>query len=283
MIGSILSAIGAPSGPIPWDWLPLLVTALAVSVLGFYRVVWFVSIGYGFSVAAQAVVLALLHFRGLGLLSTIHLALLFLYGVRLSGYLLSRERQAAYGREAEGVEKRSEGLGIPRRIVIWLGVSVLYVAMMMAAIFGARAATDGFPVGPAVAVVGIAVMTGGFLMEMIADLQKARFKKKNPAAFCRTGLYEFVRCPNYFGEILFWTGNLLFGVSVLRGIIGWVAAVAAWVVIVLIMMGSTKRLETKQDERYGGQEEFRQYCATVPVLFPWIPVYTLKNVKVYLE
>ncbi len=53
--------------------------------------------------------------------------------------------------------------------------------------------------------------------------------------------------------------------------------------IVLIMVGSTKRLERSQDQRYGGQPAYQAYIRAVPVLFPFVPIYTLKNVRVFLE
>jgi hypothetical protein len=49
------------------------------------------------------------------------------------------------------------------------------------------------------------------------------------------------------------------------------------------MMGSTKRLERAQYDRYGQAPEYQKYIQTVPVLFPFIPIYTLKNIRVYLE
>jgi hypothetical protein len=36
-------------------------------------------------------------------------------------------------------------------------------------------------------------------------------------------------------------------------------------------------LENTQDERYGVQPEYQAYIRTVPVLFPFIPVYSLKK------
>lgn len=63
----------------------------------------------------------------------------------------------------------------------------------------------------------------------------------------------------------------------------WVASLAGLICIVLIMMGSTKRLEHSQDSRYGDQPEYRAYIQSVPVLFPFVPVYSLKNVRVFLE
>jgi len=55
------------------------------------------------------------------------------------------------------------------------------------------------------------------------------------------------------------------------------------VCIVLIMMGSTKRLEYAQDERYGDRPEYQQYIQVVPVLFPYVPVYSLKKIRVLIE
>ena len=63
----------------------------------------------------------------------------------------------------------------------------------------------------------------------------------------------------------------------------WIASSIGIVFIVLIMMGSTKRLENTQDERYGDNPEYQDYIHTVPVLFPFVLVYTFKKVRVFLE
>jgi hypothetical protein len=49
------------------------------------------------------------------------------------------------------------------------------------------------------------------------------------------------------------------------------------------MMGSTKRLEESQDSRYGASPDYQRYTQTVPVLFPFVPIYSLKKVRVFLE
>ena len=97
------------------------------------------------------------------------------------------------------------------------------------------------------------------------------------------GLYRWVRCPNYLGEITFWAGNWLLGLMFYTSVLRWVASAIGLICIVLIMMGSTKRLERSQGERYGHLPEYRTYVRTVPVLFPLVPVYTLQNVRVFLE
>ena len=48
------------------------------------------------------------------------------------------------------------------------------------------------------------------------------------------------------GEVLFWLGNLLAGISAYQAYWQWAMALAGFVCITLIMMGSTKRLQAKQ-------------------------------------
>ena len=48
------------------------------------------------------------------------------------------------------------------------------------------------------------------------------------------------------------------------------------------MIGSTKRLERKQDERYGSDPEYQRYVQTVPVLIPLVPLYSLKRWRIAL-
>ena len=55
---------------------------------------------------------------------------------------------------------------------------------------------------------GIAVM--GTIIEMTADNQLHRFKRtnKNPMAVMRSGIWKYIRHPNYLGEMTFWIGLL---------------------------------------------------------------------------
>ena len=279
----LLEAVGRPAGAFPADLAFLLAACLAFSALGFFRTVWFVSLGYGLSVTAQAVLLGLLHRGSLDAAAWAHLGLLALYGLRLSAYLTVREARPSYAREKREASGTGSGLALSRKLLIWIGVAVLYVLMASPGLYHARAALDGRPRLPGLAWAGLGLAAAGLGIEALADLQKSAYKKADPGHYCDAGLYRVVRCPNYFGEILFWTGGLLAGAASLKGLFPWAAALAGWACIVLIMMGSTKRLEAKQEERYGDREDFRAYAARVPVLFPLVPVYTLKNIRVFLE
>lgn len=74
-------------------------TALAVSAVGFHRYIWFISIGYGFSIAAIGTALLIMFGvrHELTAVTAVMAALLVVYGLRLGGYLLAREyRSSSY-------------------------------------------------------------------------------------------------------------------------------------------------------------------------------------------
>ena len=55
------------------------------------------------------------------------------------------------------------------------------------------------------------ITLGAILIEWISDEQLRKFKMKSQnSAYMNKGLWSLMRHPNYFGEILFWTGLFLF-------------------------------------------------------------------------
>lgn len=262
----------------------LFALALLISSLGFYRVVYFVSIGYAFAIVAMALVMPIRQVEHLTLILALQNGLLIVWGMRLGIYLVRREARPSYKRELAEVQQRSAGMQWRIKAAIWVGVSLLYVAMYAPGLFG-LVTTSFIPTWAMylVQIAGLALMGGGLVLEWIADRQKSDFKTQFPTHYCDVGLYGWVRCPNYLGEISFWVGNWVMGIVFYDSLFKWIVSLIGIVCIVLIMMGSTKRLEHAQDERYGHQPEYQKYVRTVPVLFPFIPVYTLKNIRVYLE
>ncbi|MCK6510274.1 DUF1295 domain-containing protein [Myxococcota bacterium] len=284
LVASVVDWFRAQGASIPSVSVWLFGLALLVSSAGFYRRVYFVSLGYAFSIAGMAVWCAIGCGAHATLWAWVHLALLGLYGVRLGSYLLHRERATSYAqdREVHYQQKRQGQRWLD--VLIWLAVSLLYVLMFLPGLlhlltppmFGAG--TTLF-----VRVVGVLVATGGLVMESLADKQKSDFKKSHPKRFCDTGLYRLVRCPNYLGEILFWTGSFVLAIPFYTSALRWFLCIVGYVCIVLIMMGSTKRLEHSQGERYGEDPAYQAYIRTTPVLFPFVPIYSLQGVRVYLE
>lgn len=59
------------------------------------------------------------------------------------------------------------------------------------------------------------VTLGAIVIELIADLQLHAFiaRKHEPGNFINSGLWAWSRHPNYFGEIAYWWGLMLFGLA----------------------------------------------------------------------
>jgi steroid 5-alpha reductase family enzyme len=264
----------------PW----LFGLALLISASGFYRTVYFVSIGYAFSIAAMAVTTLLVFRQDLAWFNLLQNVCLAVYGLRLGTYLLRREAKSSFSKERENITQRTADLTFGRKIPMWIGVSLLYVMMFSPSLFGLTTAPRvPAPAATVFQLLGLAFMFGGLGLEALADAQKSSFKAQNPRQYCDVGLYRWIRCPNYFGEIVLWMGNWVLGFVFYTSALQWIASLVGLVCIVLIMMGSTKRLEQAQDDRYGVLPAYQKYTRTVPVLFPFVPVYSLKRVKVFLE
>lgn len=255
---------------------------LLISALGFYQLVYFVSIGYAFSMTVMLGVALAALWPKLDLLVGLQCLMLGIWSLRLGIFLLWREAQSGYQKTLHTVREQYQG-GLKAKFMIWIGVSFLYFCMFTPVLFHLMAQPNALPGSRVFEMLGLGLMAAGLLVETLADRQKSQFKAHNPGQFCQTGLYRWVRYPNYLGEISLWVGSWLLGLPFYTSVLQVVLSLIGLTCIVLIMMGSTKRLETSQDERYGSLPEYQAYIRSVPVLFPFIPVYSLKNIRVYLE
>ena len=123
--------------------------------------------------------------------------------------------------------------------------------------------------------VGLVISCAGLVLESVADAQKTAQKKQNPNMVATQGLYRLVRCPNYLGEIIFWLGVFVGGISAYRGLGQWIMAIVALVCIVFIMFNGAQRLEKRQNSRYGKDPAYQAYVNKTPILLPFIPLYHL--------
>ena len=264
--------------------LVLFALALAISSLGFYRVVYFISIGYAFSIVAMAAAVVVAFRQDLTTAAVLQNLLLAFWGLRLGIFLVRRELQPAYRAQVAETYQRTAGLSFFIKVMIWITVSLLYVLMFSPSLFVTATPAVDRPASPGSLVqwLGLAIMVGALIMESLADRQKSAFKARHPRQFCDTGLYRWVRCPNYLGEILFWTGNWVAGLVFYTSPLRWLASLIGLICIVLIMLGSTKRLEEQQNQRYGDMPEYQEYVRSVPILVPYVRVFSFRNLRIYL-
>lgn len=258
------------------SFLILFLVALVISSIGFKKFVWFISLGYGFSVAGLGTAM-LVMFRGNLTPITILLAVLcIVYGCRLGGYLLVRERKSAsYQKTMKDDIKNGSDMKFFLKVLVWASCALLYCCQVSPIFFRLQNASST----DAAAVIGTIVMALGIILESAADYTKNRYKKNHPQRFCDVGIFRLVRCPNYLGEVLVWTGVFLSGVTALSGVLEWCAALAGWICIVYIMFGGARRLELRQNKNYGEDPEYRQYVKKTPILLPFIPLYSVAKYK----
>ena len=120
-------------------------------------------------------------------------------------------------------------------------------------------------------IIGVLIWVIGFLIEVVSDRQKSEFKnnKSNAGQFIQSGLWKYSRHPNYFGEILLWTGIAIIGISVYSGF-GWLGLISPFFVFVMLNYISGVRLLEKQaEERWGENDLYQSYKSKTPVLFPY--------------
>ncbi|HAM43496.1 MAG TPA: hypothetical protein DCM67_00525 [Propionibacteriaceae bacterium] len=190
-------------------------------------------------------------------------AMVALWAVRLGTFLFTRVRRA--GGDDRFDEIKQSFLPFAQ---VWT-LQGLWVTMTAAAAWIAmtsqhRVAFDAF------AVVGLVVWLFGLGFEVVADLQKSRFKADpaNAGRFIDSGLWSLSRHPNYFGEIVLWIGVAIVTLPVLQGW-QWVGMLSPLFVMVLITKASgIPLLEAKADTKWGGQPDYEAYKDKTSVLIP---------------
>ena len=262
------------------EYLILTAVSLLISAIGFRYYIHFFSVGYGFSIAGLAIAMVILYLPNLTLPTIILCSLLLIYGVRLGGFLLYREtKSTTYNQRVSGDIKDGKTVPFGVKVCIWLSCAFLYLCMTCPLAFRLeQPKVQDFLHFDIPSIVGLVLMFLGILMEIIADKQKAKAKKLNPGRFVDTGLYKFVRCPNYLGELLLWTGVFVTGVNMMSSW-QWVFAVLGLILITYVMFSGARRLEVRQNKSYAKDPEYQKYVSTVPILIPFLPLYSVIKYK----
>ena len=256
-------------------WL-LFAAAMVISSIGFKNYVWFISIGYGFAIAGEGLLMMLLYGEALSVGTVLCCVLFVIYGCRLGGYLAYREfKVASYNKNMTGEIKDGKTVPFGVKIAIWVTCAALYVTQVSGVFYRLLngAADNGW------IYIGAAVMLFGIVFESIADIQKNKAKKINSRRFVDTGLYRIVRCPNYRGEMIFWTGVLISSIGAVTGIGQWAVVLVGYAGIIFVMFSGARRLEIRQNKNYGNDPEYQKYVKTVPIMVPFVPLYSVEKYK----
>ncbi|MBT8097401.1 MAG: DUF1295 domain-containing protein [Woeseia sp.] len=209
------------------------------------------------TVTAVAVLLS----SELDLRATLAAAMVMVWSLRLASFLFLRILRDGKDSRFDDIKSRP-----PRFLLAWT-LQGLWVLLTAAAALAIITGGNRLPLG-AVGIAGIAVWALGMLIEIIADRQKSKFKEdpSNEGKFINTGLWAWSRHPNYFGEIVLWTGMAIVAVPVLHGW-QWATLISpVFVAFLLTKVSGVPMLEEKADERWGGKDDYEEYKRKTPVL-----------------
>lgn len=263
----------------------LSVAAFLPCCVGFWRVGYAVSFGYGGAMLASGA-LQLMATVAKGASSSAivaaHSSLYIFYGFRLCLFLYLRSRRMAMitPKDATWNERL-------KRLPLLACIAFLYFCMAAAPLrisaytAAAEALAESAPVSslPKIAALWatIAVGFGGFLLAAIGDWYKSKIKARDGSnKLVTTGPFRYLRHPNYTGEMIGWTCACLIlpilqtcsynaVTTTVRPIVPWlVYSLVGWFGICFPTLGkeATGGLEKKHKEKYGGTPEYEKWIKT---------------------
>jgi steroid 5-alpha reductase family enzyme len=199
-----------------------------------------------------------------GLPQLLLLALVALWGVRLTANWMARWRGMTDEdfRYVE-IRGRTGRLYWPASFVSIHLLPTIWVFLGLLPLYPALARPS--PV-TAVQLVGLMVAAGAIAIEATADRQLRAFlrARRNPEAILDKGLWALCRHPNYLGEVLFWWGLYLFGVAALPT---WAwSVVGPLSITVLFVFISVPWMDRRLLARHPA---WAQAMKSRPALLPW--------------
>lgn len=184
-----------------------------------------------------------------------------IWALRLGSFLFARIRR-------DGGDSRFDKIKTnPLRFLLTWTLQALWVLLTAACALAIITSNKTVPMGPWI-YIGLGVWYLGFIIEVISDGQKSKFRKdpSNEGKFISHGLWAWSRHPNYFGEIMLWVGIAIMAVPFLEGW-QWVVMISpVFVTLLLTKVSGVPMLEKKADKRWGDDADYQAYKARTPVL-----------------
>ena len=193
-------------------------------------------------------------------------SLVAIWSLRLGSFLFKRVKKA--GRDTRFIEMKKDFFWF---FLTW-NLSALWVFLSYVA--GIVAVTSKYSYELSFTeiifcIFGFFVWLIGFLIEVIADNQKKKFKEdiKNKDQFISHGLWSWSRHPNYFGEIILWLGISIIAFPIFRGW-DYIALISPiFVYYLLVNISGIPMLEKAADAKWGKDENYIAYKNKTNILF----------------
>jgi len=187
------------------------------------------------------------------------------WGIRLSTFLFFRILK-------DGKDRRfNKARSNPATMMLFWSVQAIWILMDGLPGFILNSREDDTPT-TSIDWVGRFMFLFGFAIQAIADHQKTAFRAdpSNRSKFITSGLWKLSQHPNYFGEMLIWTGIWLSSVSALKGAEHIAALTPIFTIYLLCKVSGIPLLQKHAKKKWGHLKEFKQYQETTPLLVPSI-------------
>lgn len=244
-------------------WLNLLVADIVATVAVFIASVLFGNASVYdpyWSVQPIVIVVALAFRYGLNVSGVLVLAVICLWGVRLTANWAYTFR-GLHAQDWRYTMLR-ENTGKLYPLVNFFGIHLVPTLIVYACTMPAVAVIVTAPNLQPLAVLGLVLSTVAFIMQGVADIQMHAFRRSGVGGFIRTGLWKYSRHPNYLGEILMWWGVAVFAVVLMPS--AWYLLAGA-VLNALLFLGISIPMADKRQAKKSG---FAEYKAQTRALLP---------------
>ncbi len=192
--------------------------------------------------------------------------LVVVWAMRLGPFLFMRIKKAGEDRRFKSIRH-----SFPTFLMTWTLQGTWVFLTLCCAL---AALTSAVPVALGINFwLGLGIWIAGFVIEVVADNQKTRFRSDSANAdkFICTGLWAWSRHPNYFGEIVLWVGVAVMAYPSLQGAQVFTLISPIFVVVLLVFISGVRMLENRANRRWGDDEDYLRYKRNTPVLMLWPP------------
>ena len=184
------------------------------------------------------------------------------WAIRLGSFLFLRIHKAGEDRRFRTIKPN-----FTRFLMTWT-LQGMWVSMCLLCVLTALSSYSGVVMN-SIFFIGLLVFILGLSIEIIADYQKTVFRRniENKDKFITTGLWSLSRHPNYFGEILLWTGIAIMSISSLQGLQYITLISPIFVYVLLVYISGVRILEAQAEKKWGHLDSFKEYIKNTPRLF----------------
>ena len=214
------------------------------------------------SVTWYALILASGDFANANISNIVIVLLISLWALRLGSFLFMRIHK-------DGEDKRFRTIkpSATQFFMTWT-LQGLWVSLCSMCALTAISSDSGVVIN-ALFYFGLGLFVLGFSTEIVADNQKSKFRSfpENRDKFITTGLWAKSRHPNYFGEIVLWTGIAVMSFSSLEGWQYLTLISPIFTYILLVYVSGVRMLEARADKKWGDDEDYIKYKSETPALW----------------